>query len=62
MEMKAAYLDLTRISHDRLEVDRIYQRFSQCDVLDTRIVEPVDIVPDCSAQRSDMQSEDTSGN
>lgn len=43
------YLDLARISDDRLEVDGVYQRFPQGDVFDTRVVEPIDIVPDCPA-------------
>lgn len=60
MNIKATYLDLTRISHDCLEVDGIDQRFPQRDVFDARVVEPIDIVPDCPAEELHMQSTDTS--
>lgn len=60
MVTKVTYLDLTRISHDSLKVDGINQRFPQGDVFDARVVEPVDIVPDCPAEELHMKSADRS--
>lgn len=38
--------DGARSGSDRLEVDAVYQRLTECDLLDARVVEAVDVVPD----------------
>lgn len=44
---KRTNLDQTWVRYDSLELDCVDKGFSKCDVLYTRVVEPVDIIPDC---------------
>ena len=39
--------DGARSGSDGLEVDAVYQRFTECDLLDARVVKSINIVPDC---------------
>ena len=44
------YLEFARIGHRRLELDGINQGLSQGNVLDSRIIEPIHVVPNCSVR------------
>jgi hypothetical protein len=48
--------DSTRVRNDRLEFNGIDERFFQSDILDTGIVESVNIVPDCGSAPCFLES------
>jgi hypothetical protein len=39
----------TRVRDDRFEIDSVDQWLFEGDILDARVIEPVDVVPDCEA-------------
>ena len=45
---KSTHLDEAGVRDDRLELDGVDQGLAQRDLLDARVVEPVDVVPDCA--------------
>lgn len=44
--MTATHLNHARLRYDRVHLHGIDKRFTEGDVLDTRVVEPVDVVPE----------------
>jgi len=42
----ATNFDDTGLSYDRFEFNGVQQRFAECDVFDTRVVEAIHIIPD----------------
>lgn len=40
------YLEHVRVSYDSLELNGIDKRFTESDILDTRVVKAIDVLPD----------------